>query len=523
MTKKRLSKELSNSTNSSEHALKPIKSHTESRTRSAGISAPTVQRRPSSLRVVIRPSEDSQNTMRTSENSMPSTHSSAHSNAGSIRDYAWSNKDTIGADDDASIRPLPPTSPPSPVPSRSTYESSFTSGGFTSGPRSARSMATPSTKPTTLMSVDYGPGGHIAQVPSISSSMVMSVAPRNPHLTGLVTPSGSPVSTRFHHTRTSSSTPLVGSVSFSPLTETVPSSSRLMTTSSPLPAAVTNLITAESPTEIDTPTASTTTAPTTTLAVPATQTPASGAGNGAGSSRLVSTAQVPGHSHLHPRNNPRPASPPPDNASTLTLASSTFALSYVSPHPRSQIAEREMDAAASVRALRPSSRRGSWGSDETGWSAAGLSTYTGVSSAGPTVLLFGLGGPMLSGPGGVPRRRGPGSIATARSAWSYRGTGLGMGERTGTAGEVEVDEDDETNAVADGSDRDEDEMTDEKEIRTENGEELTPTEEVTFDVIAPSPSPSGSNHMPTTPISRSPEEIALPDTPVDGQVPLPAV
>ena len=188
----------------------------------------------------------------------------------------------------------------------------------------------------------------------------MMPVPRNPHLTGVTTPGGgSPVSTRFHHGRTSSSTPLAGSVSFSPIvTEANPaSSSRTSTTTSTIPATVTNLITAESPIEIDSTGPPRTTAPT-SLSVPAAVAPRS-----ENDSRLVSTNQVPGHSHLHPRNNPRPASPPPDNASTLTLASSTFAMSYVSPHPRSLTAERELDAGASVRALRPSSRRGSWGSD----------------------------------------------------------------------------------------------------------------------------------------------------------------
>ncbi|KAK4057208.1 hypothetical protein OIO90_001703 [Microbotryomycetes sp. JL221] len=39
----------------------------------------------------------------------------------------------------------------------------------------------------------------------------------------------------------------------------------------------------------------------------------------------LETTKVPRHTQAHPRNNPHPASPPPDNASMLTLASSSFA------------------------------------------------------------------------------------------------------------------------------------------------------------------------------------------------------
>lgn len=40
---------------------------------------------------------------------------------------------------------------------------------------------------------------------------------------------------------------------------------------------------------------------------------------------IAEGAQAPRHTLVHPRNNPNPAAPPPDNASMLTLASSTFA------------------------------------------------------------------------------------------------------------------------------------------------------------------------------------------------------
>ena len=116
----------------------------------------------------------------------------------------------------------------------------------------------------------------------------------------------------------------------------------------------------------------------------------------------ISTVQAPLHTTPHPRNNPRPSSPPLDNASVLTLASSAFALSNrpgIANYPPSttlgdavshyggsihfpdaestsqyvlgddeRLEERDFDA--SVRALRPrSSRRGSWESEASGWSA----------------------------------------------------------------------------------------------------------------------------------------------------------
>lgn len=63
------------------------------------------------------------------------------------------------ADEDASVRPLPPSIPPSPSPSHS-------SSSYLSDPRTFASIAA-STKPTTVLSVDLTGGGmaHIAQAP----------------------------------------------------------------------------------------------------------------------------------------------------------------------------------------------------------------------------------------------------------------------------------------------------------------------------------------------------------------------
>lgn len=250
------------------------------------------------------------------------------------RDSMWSPTSHLEADEDASLRPLPPSSPsspPSPSPSRS-------SSSYLSNPRTFGSMAA-STKPTTLLSVDLTGGmAHIAQAPPTPLT-----SPRIPaHL--YPNPGG----------------PLGGSISFSAL-------------------------------------------------------PPSPASSYSTSVRLdVHPVQAPQHTTHHPRNNPRPSSPPLDNASVLTLASSAFGIpgarigilgatndatsfshfpqfggSRMGAEDRSShiILGDDLDVEgdhfdASVRALRPrSSRRGSWESEASGWSARlGNSTTTGSGS-----------------------------------------------------------------------------------------------------------------------------------------------
>lgn len=236
------------------------------------------------------------------------------------RDSMWSPTSNLEADEDASLRPLPPSSPPSPSPSRS-------SSSYLSNSRTFRSMAA-STKPTTLLSVDLTGGmAHIAQAPPTPGT-----APRIPiHLWS--TPGSG-----------------AGSISFSALP---PSPSSSYSTSVRLDAA--------------------------------------------------HPVQAPQHTTHHPRNNPRPSSPPLDNASVLTLASSAFGIpgarigvlggandatsfSHFSQFGGSRLGvedrsshsiigddldiEGDRDVDASVRALRPrSSRRGSWESEASGWSA----------------------------------------------------------------------------------------------------------------------------------------------------------
>ncbi|KAJ7499103.1 hypothetical protein FB451DRAFT_987190, partial [Mycena latifolia] len=255
------------------------------------------------------------------------------------RDSAWSPTSAFEADEDASLRPLPPSSPPSPSPSPS-------SSSYVSDPRTFRSMAA-STKPTTLLSIDLNGNGmaHIAQAPA---------APIN----------------RLHvRSSSTNTTSAVGgggaSITFSALPPSPISSS------------------------VD-PSARNQTSPFSSNPSSAQTTPH---GN-------VSSVQAPLHTAHHPRNNPRPSSPPLDNASVLTLASSAYAMpnragvntpgwssappsalgdslshfggsiTYADAESTSQYLLGEDDVDASVRALRPrSSRRGSWESEASRWSA----------------------------------------------------------------------------------------------------------------------------------------------------------
>lgn len=267
------------------------------------------------------------------------------------RDSLWSPTSHLEADEDASMRPLPPTSPPSPSPSPS-----HSSSSYLSDPRTFRSM-TASTKPTTVLSVDLTGGmAHIAQAPPTPTTPARLQAPLRSHSTG---PGA------------------VGSITFSAIPPSSPSR-------------------------------------------PSSSTSASPAGQYA--------YYAPQHTTHHPRNNPRPSSPPEDDASVLTLASSAFGMpgarngmSALALSGRASLAddsishfshgvgtggdstshfllgemddERDMlgreygDVNASVRALRPrSSRRGSWESEASKWSASAslaLTGATGMTSQSP--------------------------------------------------------------------------------------------------------------------------------------------
>ena len=263
------------------------------------------------------------------------------------RESIWSPTSALEADDDASVRPLPPSTPPSPSPSRS-------SSSYLSDPRTFRSIAA-STKPTTLLSIDLNGNGmaHIAQAPNPPLALFHHFAPHVRQSSSLSSPgllnSG-------------------GSITFSALPSTQ-SSSR--------PSSLRHLSSLSPP-------------------------------HGPHNNGAMSSVQAPLHTTHHPRNNPRPSSPPLDNASVLTLASSAFGIphrpgnqnytpsaivdsvshyggSITFPDAEStshyvlgedeRLEERDFDA--SVRALRPrSSRRGSWESEVSRWSARVQGTGT---------------------------------------------------------------------------------------------------------------------------------------------------
>ncbi|TFK93850.1 hypothetical protein K466DRAFT_580492 [Polyporus arcularius HHB13444] len=257
------------------------------------------------------------------------------------RESLYSPTSQFEADEDASVRPLPPSSPPSPSPSRD-------SSSYLSHSRTFRSV-TASTKPTTLLSVDLTGGmAHIAQAPPTPTTPGHRLPP---------------------HIRTHSSGPSAGSITFSAFPPPSPTS----------PSR-----------------------------------PSSG-----NSGAQLSAPQYTTH---HPRNNPRPSSPPPDDASVLTLASSAFGLpgvrngvSALALSGRASMADDsisqwsnavgltdstshfmgeldegvegeryyDQDVAASMRALRPrSSRRGSWDSTVSGWSANVPGSAVGAPSPG---------------------------------------------------------------------------------------------------------------------------------------------
>ena len=255
------------------------------------------------------------------------------------RESLSSPASALEADDDASVRPIPPSAPPSPSPSRS-------SSSYLSDPRTFRSMAA-STKPTTLLSIDLNGNGmaHIAQAPNPPHSLLHRFTPHVRQSSSLSSPgllsSG-------------------GSIVFSALPSTQSSSP---------PPSLRNLNSLSPP-------------------------------QASHNHGVMPSTQAPLHTTHHPRNNPRPSSPPLDNASVLTLASSAFGLPHrpgihnytpsaigdsashyggsisfpdaesTSHYVLGEDEREERDFDASLRALRPrSSRRGSWESEVSRWSA----------------------------------------------------------------------------------------------------------------------------------------------------------
>lgn len=132
-------------------------------------------------------------------------------------------------------------------------------------------------------------------------------------------------------------------------------------------------------------------------------------GQAAPPEEMAPYVNVPSHSRHHPSNNPAPSAIPPDNASLLTLASSTAAHSlggaassrghghqYTSSLGGARsiggslMGERRnsSDTYASVKALPPLSRRGSDSSSRTGRESVAASA-TGQNSA--QAMLAGAG------------------------------------------------------------------------------------------------------------------------------------
>ncbi|KAH0839663.1 hypothetical protein J3R83DRAFT_583 [Lanmaoa asiatica] len=287
------------------------------------------------------------------------------------RDSMWSPASALEADEDASLRPLPPSSPPSPSLSHS-------SSSYISHPRTFRSIAA-STKPTTVLSIDLPPAGvgHIAQVPATPVSQISLRHALHARSSSTGTNGG-----------------LVGSgasITFSALPPSPQSVSH-----PPSSLAHTNFASS----------------------------------NSGLLGHNVHGLQAPLHTAHHPRNNPRPSSPPLDNASMLTLASSA----YATPGARMTIGslgsatlsgllgggdsishlggsvlgdpegentsqflladddrldvDGERDVDASLRALRPrSSRRGSWDSEVSGWSARVLGSGPGITTGNKNMWM----------------------------------------------------------------------------------------------------------------------------------------
>ncbi|KAM0755704.1 hypothetical protein T439DRAFT_10333 [Meredithblackwellia eburnea MCA 4105] len=328
-------------------------------------------------------------------------HHHHHDNNNNIDDSDQSSLDSRGADTDASIRPISPTSlAPSSIASH-THTNSTSNNSYAPTHRTFKSYA--STKPTTVLSIDSGAGANrIAVVPG----------------TGL------------NHSTTSPSNQL----SFSAATTQQQQQQQQQQQSPPSSPAGGSITALPSPT-ISTASQSTTPQDTSTS---------------------TSTFQVvPRHTQAHPRNNPHPMSPPPDNASMLTLASSSFAPSiflssstrnntggegggYALSGLRTASTRIEADEDASVRALAPSRRASdeSIGSRST-WSAAqvltGNTAAIGASGVGRGAGVGGGGG---GGGGTAASLR---TVATTEEAGtgtgpflsSSSGTGGGGGETTG--------------------------------------------------------------------------------------------
>lgn len=282
------------------------------------------------------------------------------------------------ADENASLRPLPPSNPPSPTPSYPSLSVSTANSAGGWGRSSAGGGTTTRTSPMTSIDsrgtggtgfgpaiVFAGPPAHIATVPAPPLPPTLAVAgpsnqvhpPSSPHhqrgrswtsdrLATLLPPAPSPTGGHgsASHRRSLVHRDSGHSVSSMPTSPLLTQAHAHAYTHAHSPAVLpgigrhqSHLSTSSAPT---TPLHTTTTStplsisfspnspPPQTSASPPTLIPLLPLGSSASqpptSPSSLSHTHAPTHSHPHPRNNPLPSAPPPDNASLLTLASSSF-------------------------------------------------------------------------------------------------------------------------------------------------------------------------------------------------------
>ncbi|BGP16804.1 hypothetical protein JCM10213_004652 [Rhodosporidiobolus nylandii] len=247
------------------------------------------------------------------------------------RSGSFSNRSALsGADTDASIYPISPsTRPPSSIISKGTALTAHTEGDDSHSTGTGRSFFSPSagggalgstyaksyasTKPTTLLSVDVGGGANrIAVVPGTGSHFIQATQP-SPLNAGGITASPSGNSLTAPGSAVSSSGP---GITFSSLPDSPAASTPPATASSfaPHPSLAQHRFSTSS-------TSSSLSAPHREDYPDSPSSPSHSLADGA--------MGIPAYTHAHPRNNPHPAQPPPDNASVLTLASSSFAPSFI--------------------------------------------------------------------------------------------------------------------------------------------------------------------------------------------------
>jgi len=140
----------------------------------------------------------------------------------------------------------------------------------------------------------------------------------------------------------------------------------------------------------------------------------------AGPSRLPATnmVQAPKHTHPHPRDNPRPSSPPGANASTLTLASSTFATAPINYLPTARVRDlstrpNSLSATPSVTFASPDRPASSYEYNPNAPSVYALSGY------GPSLRGYG----RVDKDASVRALRRRGSSDSDQSRWSWKGQG----------------------------------------------------------------------------------------------------